>query len=59
MMGMLVRQTFADIMQIAAEEISLDHDCFDTVSVWAEMAEAYGEIWMLNMTKQVNKLLIY
>lgn len=44
MMGMLVRQTLADIMQIAAEEISLDHDCFDTVSVWAEMAEAYGEI---------------
>ena len=43
-MGVLVRQTLADIMQIATEEISLDHDCFDTVSVWAEMAEEYGEI---------------
>ena len=44
MVGVLVRQTLADIMQIAAEEISLGHDCFDTVSVWAEMADKYGEI---------------
>ena len=43
-MGELVRQTLADIMQIAAEEISLGHDCFDTVSGWAEMAEEYGQL---------------
>lgn len=43
-MGVLVRHTLGDIMQIAAEEISLGRDCFDTIFVWAEIAEEYGEL---------------
>ena len=43
-MGELVRQTLADIMQIAAEKIALDENPEDFISVWAEIAEGYGEL---------------
>jgi hypothetical protein len=43
-MGELVRQTLDDIMQMSAEDISLGKDSFDSVSVWAEIAEEYGEL---------------
>lgn len=44
MMGELIRQTLADIMQIAAEKIALNEDSFSFISVWAEISEEYGEI---------------
>ena len=44
MMGELVRQTLADIMQIAAEKIALGENPEDFISVWAEIAEGYGEL---------------
>lgn len=41
-MSELVRQTLDDIMQLAAEDLSLGNDSLDSVSVWAEIAEEYG-----------------
>ena len=43
-MGELVRQTLAEIMQIAAEKIALGENPVDFISVWAEIAEEYGEL---------------
>ena len=43
-MGELVRQTLDEIMQITAEKIALNEDPFSFISVWADIAEEYGEI---------------
>ena len=42
-MGEFIRQTLAEIMQIAAEKIALGENPEDFISVWAEIAE-YGEL---------------
>ncbi len=43
-MGVLIQETLELIMQMAAEEISLGKNPIDTISVWFEIAEEYGEI---------------
>ena len=40
----LVEETLDELMQIAAEKIALNEDSFSFISVWAEIAEEYGEI---------------
>ena len=46
-MGELIRQTLNELMQMATEQIALGNDSLSLISVWANIAEEYGELWVV------------